>query len=433
MTATNLGTDAAPETTDHGPRRRTFRLALRVGWGVADQGISSLSNLLMGVLVARAVSPEAFGGYAVVYTTFAFVLSANRGPSTDPLLVRHSGERTAQWREAIAAATGCALGIGIATGALCVGIGLLLPANLSAGFIALGIGLPGILLQDSWRFGFFSCGRPQLAFLADLLWGVLQAGALIAILATHHLTVFTAVLAFGLTAGAAGVGAAVVGGIAPNPSRIPSWLAQTRSLGARYLVENLSIGLSRQLRITLVGVIAGLAAVGAIRGAEILAGPLTMLAAGVSQVAVPEAKEVLERAPHRLERFCFALGVPQVGLAAAWGAVAFVLVPRGLGTFLLGDNWAPASHLLLPMLMVTVLTVFGSSAMAGVRALGAAPRSLAAQVSNAAVTLVCSVAGAVLGGALGSYWGLTLGTGLGVILWWRQLRFAIRDHLGASS
>lgn len=406
------------------------RVALRVGWGVADQGISSLGNLVLGVLVARALSPHDFGAYAVAFTTFGFILSANRGPSTDPLLVRHSGPRTAEWRRAVSACTGCALTIGIASGIGCLLVGLALPGQLEAGFVALGIGMPGILLQDSWRFAFFSSGQAHLAFASDLLSGLLQTGGLLTLVAFHELTVFSAILVFGLTTGLAGLASVAVGRIVPNLLLVRSWLVQTRSLGTRYLVENLSLGTFRQLRMATIGLIAGLAAVGAIRGAEILTGPLMMLNAGVSQVAVPEAKQVLDRSPHRLERFCLALAAPQIAVTALWAVVAFAFVPRGLGHLLLGDSWKAAAQLLPPMMVVTVTTIFANGAIAGVRALGASRRSMATQLCNTTVMFALSTLGAVATGtALGSYWGFAAAGVFGTTCWWWQLRQAVAGHL----
>lgn len=420
-----------PGEGTHTQRRR---VALRVGWGVADQGISSLSNLLLGVLVARALSADDFGAYAVAFTTFGFIVSANRGPSTDPLLVRHSGPCTTEWRRAVAACTGCALAIGIAAGILCVIVGAVLPGELRAGFIALGIGLPGILLQDSWRFAFFSSGQAHRAFGSDLLSGLLQTGGLLTLVAVHGLTVFSAILVFGLTTTVAAVASAAVGGIAPNLMLVRSWLVQTRSLGTRYLVENLSLGTFRQLRMATIGLIAGLTAVGAIRGAEILTGPLMMLNAGVSQVAVPEARQVLDRSPRRLARFCLALAVPQLAVTAIWGAIAFTLVPHGLGHLLLGDSWKAASELLPPMMVVTVTTVLANGAIAGVRALGASRRSMATQLCNTTVMFALSTAGAfVTRDAVGSYWGFAVAGVLGMAFWWWQLQRAIDGHLQLAS
>ena len=59
------------------------------------------------------------------------------------------------------------------------------------------------------------------------------------------------------------------------------------------------------------GVFAGLAAVGEIRAAEILMGPLLIIVSGVSQVAVPEIVAVAARATRRVAAFCLWMGAVQ--------------------------------------------------------------------------------------------------------------------------
>ena len=39
-------------------------------------------------------------------------------------------------------------------------------------FLALGVTLPLLMLQDSWRFAFFALGRGSQAFLNDSVWAV---------------------------------------------------------------------------------------------------------------------------------------------------------------------------------------------------------------------------------------------------------------------
>src|SRR5271163_2483268 len=56
------------------------------------------------------------------------------------------------------------------------------------------------------------------------------------------------------------------------------------------------------------GVITGLAAVGAVRGAQLLLGPFQALRMGIGLMAVPEATRVLTRSRRRLNTFCVLLG-----------------------------------------------------------------------------------------------------------------------------
>jgi len=59
-----------------------------------------------------------------------------------------------------------------------------------------------------------------------------------------------------------------------------------------------------------------------------------------------------------------------------------------------------------------------SGAAAGLRALGAAKRSMSAQLVSSAAYVGFGLAGAVLGGALGSAWGVALATWTGAAVWW---------------
>ena len=400
----------------------------RLGWGVADQGVSSLSNFALGVVAAKSLDPAGFGAFTLAYLTYAFVLSAARGPSTDPLMVRFSYAEPTVWRRAVAASSATAMAGGVLAGALCVLAGLLLPGDLGGAFLALGVGLPGLMLQDSYRFAFFSAGRGEKALINDAFWGVTMLATLVALVKTDRADVVSCVLAFGATATlAAGLGCLQCR-VSPRPQAVVAWLRDHRDLGGRYLLENVSIGASRHLRMVAVGAIAGLAAVGEIRGAEILMGPILILVSGVSQVAVPEVAAVAARSAKRVSRFCAWLGAVQASCALVWAVVIAVLLPRGVGDLLIGDLWEAAAALLLPVAALVVIGCFEVAAAAGVRALAASRRSLAAQLMSAGIYLVLGTAGAALDGARGACWGAAAAALVASVLWWVQLSRAITEH-----
>jgi len=408
---------------------RLLATVRRLGWGVADQGISSLSNFALGIVAAKSLDPTEFGAFTLAYVTFAFVLSASRGPSTDPLMVRFSHAEPAAWRHAVAAATATATSFGVLAGSVCVLVGLLLPAQVGYGFIALGVGLPGLMLQDSYRFAFFSSGKGALAFLNDTVWGLLQVLTLLALVVLDRADAVTCILAFGGTATlAAGLGF-VQCRVLPRLGGVRGWLHDHRDLGGRYLIENVSSGGARQLRMVAVGVFAGLAAVGEIRAAEILMGPLLIIVSGVSQVAVPEIVAVAARATRRVAAFCLWMGAVQALAALVWIVLLTVMLPRGVGELLLGDLWVPAAELVPPVGALIVIGCFEVAAAAGVRALAASRRSLTAQVSSSTLYLLAGAIGAELGGAKGSCWGVAAAAAVGVLVWWYHLRRAIAERI----
>ncbi|MCD6639298.1 MAG: hypothetical protein LT071_05230 [Nocardioides sp.] len=402
----------------------------RLGWGVIDQAASSLTNFVLGVVVARDLGAEGFGAFSLAYLTYAFVLSGTRGVATDPLLVRLSGPESPAWRRGVAGAAGTSLVAGAFAGLACVLLGLLvLPDSVAPAFIALGAVLPAILLQDSYRFAFFAIGRPALALVNDLVWGVLLTLVLVVLVVSERGSTVTYLLAFGGTAGLAAFAGLRRSGVPPEPRSASWWVREHRALGHRYLVENVAIGGARQVRFYALGLLAGLTAVGEVRAAEILMGPFLVMLMGVSQVAVPEGVQVLSRGAAGLRRFSLWLGACQAAAAAVWAVTVLVVLQWGVGELVLGPLWQPAAALLPPVAVGMVMGGFEIGAAAGVRALGAARRSLAAQLTNASLYVTGGIVGALVDGARGSCWGVAAATTLGVGVWWWQLSRGLEEHV----
>ena len=114
----------------------------RLGPGLADQAVSSLTNFAVSIYVARSLGAAEFGAFSLAYVTYGFVLNASRGLATDPLLVRYSGAEIPAWRRAVSACTGTALAVGFVAGLLAVGVAALLHGTPQQAFLALGITLP---------------------------------------------------------------------------------------------------------------------------------------------------------------------------------------------------------------------------------------------------------------------------------------------------
>ena len=405
-------------------RRKAGR---RLGWGVADQAVSSLTNFAVIIYVARTLPAAQFGAFSLAYVTYSFALNASRGLATDPLMVRFSGADLPAWRRAVASSSGTAAVVGLASGTCVLAVGALLGGTTRAAFVALGLTLPGLLLQDSWRYAFFAIGRGSRAFLNDTVWALALLPALVLLKMTGHANVFWFVFAWGA---AAAVGAAVgplQARVVPRLSAAWAWVSQHRDLGPRYLAENTSNSGAGQLRTYGIGLILGLAAVGYVQAATTLMGPFLVVFMGMSLVTVPEAARVLRRSPRHLRLFCLLVGGGLAVAGLAWGVVLLVALPRGFGDWLLGPIWRPAYPLVLPLTISVVGACFAMGASAGLHALGAAKRSLRAMILASAAYLACGLVGAVAGGAVGTVRGAAVATWTGALLWWWQLRVALRE------
>ena len=422
-TVTTEGEETAPSAPRAGPAWRA--VAGRLSWGLADQAASSLTNFAVGIYVARSLGPAAFGVFSLAWVTYGVVLNVSRGLATDPLVVRFSAVPVASWRAAVARSSGTALGVGAVLGAVCAVVGLCLGGGVGLAFVWLGVVLPALLLQDAWRFAFFAAGNGRKAVVNDLVWGVALVPAMVVAARVGSVSAF--VLAWGASAAVAAVYGCLQCGIRPRTTGARGWLREHHDLGYRYLVENVSLSGAVQLRAYGLGAIVGVGAVGVVRGAELLLGPFLALLMGLSLVTVAEAARVLRQAPHRLARFCLLLGGGQAVAALLWG-VALLLVPDRGGELVLGAVWHSASELIVPATLGVAGAGLGVGAASGLRALGAARRSLRSQLFASACYVTGGLGGAAVGGTVGSAWGVAAATLSASAVWWLHLRAALREH-----
>lgn len=404
------------------------RVARRFGWGLADQMVSSLSNAAVSFYVARALGATQFGAFSLAYVTYSFALNASRGLATDPLIVRFSGTDIAAWRRAVAESTGTAIVVGMVTGACALVAAAVLSGTARLAFLALGLTLPGLLLQDSWRYSFFALGRGSQAFLNDTVWTLTVIAPMVFLRIAHHNSVFLFVLVWGMTATVAACVGPLQARVIPRPSFAWQWVSRHRDLGPRYLAENTANSGSGQLRIYGVGLIAGLAAIGYVQAAGLLMGPFLVVFMGISLVTVPEAARILRHSPRHLRLYCLLVGGGLAVMGLIWGLVLLAALPKGLGNFLLGKQlWKPTYPLVLPFTVSVMGGCLIGGATAGLRALGAARRSLRAMILASVIFLGLGLVGAYYDGAVGTTLGIAIATWVGALLWWWQLGVAMRE------
>jgi len=388
-------------------RRGAGRLAGRAGWALLDQGISSFTNFALGILIARSVSADEFGAFSLAFATYVVIVNLARALGTQPLVIRYSGVTPMQWRRGAAAAMGTMFVTGIVIGLFCIAGGALGGGTAGLTFVALGIALPALLVQDGWRFVFFAGGRDRDAVITDFVWAVALIGFLIA---ATRLTPGApgAVLGWGASAVLGGLVGAWRAGVIPRPRQTRSWLHEHRDLVGRFSAEVL-IGLgANQATIYVVGFTAGLAEAGSLRAAQILLGPMHVVLQAAHLIAVPEGVRIRLRRP---ERFRLAIGGLSIGLASVIGlwVLVLALLPVNVGQALLGDSWAEAQLVLVPLGLALVAQGVSGGALVGLRVLADAKSSLRARILDSTFSFVLGVGGALLGGAIGAAWGVAAG------------------------
>jgi O-antigen/teichoic acid export membrane protein len=409
------------------PWRRLRKASRRLSWGVADQAMSSVSNFAVNIYIARTLGAVSYGAFALAYVTYGFAVNASRGLGTDPLLVRFSGTNTPTWRQAVASCTGTATVVGVVTGACALVAGVLFSGTTRLAFLALGLTLPGLLLQDSWRFAFFAHGRGRQAFLNDTIWTVTLLPALVYLRRTGHANVFWLVLAWGAAAAVAAAVGPLQARVLPKVTDAWSWVSKHRDLGPRYLAEGTLNSSQSQLRNYGVGLILGLAAVGYVQAASTLMGPFMVIFFGMGLVLLPEAARILRNSPRHLALFCACASGGLALLGLTWGVVLVVALPRGLGHFMLGSIWRPTYPLVAPSAIAVMGGCVQAGAGTGLHALGAARRSLRAMALISALFVASGLVGAIADGAFGTMCGAAVASWIGALLFWLQLRKALRE------
>ncbi|MGW5190186.1 hypothetical protein ACWEOO_13080 [Kribbella sp. NPDC004138] len=401
------------------------QVAGRLGWGIGDQAVSSLGNFLLGVFVARLLGATGLGALGLAFLAYSVALNCSRALSTDALMVRYSVSDHDARKQAMAASGGVALLVGAISGVICllIGFGLKLHtpgSEVGAAFVALGIVMPGLTFQDSWRSAFFAAGEGAKTFVNDTVWTVLMLAVLFG---GRYLDfgITAALLTFGGTAALAGLYGIRQSGVLPRPAHAVGWLRRHSDLGPRFLVENVVLGAGGQVRTLIVAATGGLAAAGSIRGAEMLIGPVAALLMGVGQVAVPEAARALQRGDRSLWRLCAGLSGGLSAMALGWGAVILVIFPLGLGELVLGSVWPGAHALVLGVIVSAAAGCLHVGPSAGLRALGRADRTMQCQIVVTSLFVGLAAIGGVLWDAQGVVWGSAIASVAGVGIWWSRL------------
>jgi hypothetical protein len=374
----------------------------RSGWVMADYAVSAATNVLVTLTVARQVTGAEFGSFALLYGYYVLVLELSRAAFSEPLLIRLPA-RADQGRRRLGDSAGSAAVFGVLAAVALVPLAATVLGGLGVSALTIAVSLPGLLVQDALRVGFVALGQGRKALLNDLFWGVSQCAALGLL---TLLGVGSAALGAWAGAGLAAAGLGLLQARAvPRVGALRGWMRDYGRLARPYVAEVATIAIATYAGMLTVGVVAGTAAVGALRAGTTMLGPVGLVCAAGRTVAISECSRIVAHAPCRLERMMLVLGACLTAAVGCWGLVT-VSLPASVGRELVGASW-PGARAVLPALIVVqlmsaIVVTFGGA----MRALEAIRAQLALRVLGGILTFLGLAVGATWQGAVGGAVGL---------------------------
>lgn len=406
----------------NGGTSRLSRLLGKAGWNLFDQGLSSLTNIALGLLVVHQVSKDDFGAYSVAFLLFGLLIAVERAGVGHVMSIRHCNETEEGMREVAARAFGTVLCLAAPGGAVIALSGLVLGGVLRGPLMAFGILMAPLLLQDTARMVFFAQSKPHLAALNDTVWAVAQFVLMGTLIVMGAATATSLPAAWGASAGAGAVLAMVQLRVVPRPSAFGGWVRKHRDLLGYLLPETLLTSGGDKAAYFLVGGMIGLAGIGAVNGARQVLNPLLIITSAAVSFMMPEISRREELTARMRRLIGLTLGFAMAAMTVAYVGLV-LLLPYGVGHWVFKQSWAGIHSVLLPMGLFSAVSAACAGPFIVIAGMGHAKRTFRLTVLQT-VLLPLMPLGALYGGASGAAWGLCAGAVI-LLPFWIAALFAV--------
>lgn len=399
-------------------------------WTLADQAVSSLTNVALSIVVARLVTSDEFGGFSVALIAFSFAIGLLRAIVCEPQVISAVKLGPRGRARAAREATGTAVSLGLVGALICTLVAIPLTPEARWSLWGLALTLPGILVQDTMRFIFFSARRPHLATVIDVVWAVAQFTGIAVLIGLGFDGLFWFVLAWGGAAGLSGLLGLFLNRTVPRPLRTVAWWRRQHNLSSRLAMDYLILMGLVNLAYFLVGAILGLRALGALRGTQVLLGPLQLISSSITAFALPLFSRI--SAGGRSVLWPSALTSAGAGLIAIGWGLALLILPDSIGTMLLGETWALAKQVLPQMSVVYIAISAATGALIGLKSMTHSGTVLGVTLIQAPLFLLLGTLGAQFFGLSEAAVGMAVAQVIGTAVAWFALLHRSRSHFEAA-
>ncbi|MBL8931961.1 MAG: hypothetical protein JNL54_17905 [Kineosporiaceae bacterium] len=415
---------------------RYARLARRASWNITDQVITALTNTLLFVVLARSVGLAQLDAFTNAFYVFTLVIGVGRALVGQVLSVRFSDVHGSAWRTGLTQAFGFIVGLTVTISVVVAAVGGALWLVLDRpgpgrALLALAAVLPALIMQDACRMAFFAQSLARNAAANDALWALIQFGAIAALIRLGHADAAWLILAWGGGAAFCVVIALSQLRVVPDPRAAVAWGRRTWDLSRFFLTENLLTSGAFTGGFLLVGVLVGEGAVSAIRGAQVLVGPLETLSSAMFTFALPELSRRAWLGARTRWTIATGASAAMVAIALTYTAGLW-LMPDEVGRMIFRDNWDGPASVLLPVALGSVAARACLGPAVTIYAMGLARRTFRLMLVEAPLVLSLMLGGAVIDGVAGAAWGLMINQSLLVPLWFLTLWSVLRSPDAAT-
>ena len=385
---------------DHGRiRHKLIPWAMKGGLALLDQGVFAGSNFAISILLARWLTPEQYGAYAVAFAVFLFLLNFHQALLLEPMLVFGSAVYRNSLRGYMKALLLIHAGMSaLMFGGLCVSALVAMRMGRANGLpgalFGIAIAAPTVLLFWLTKRTFYLKLSPAPSAAAAVLYCILTLGGLALVYRqTHQLTALSAFLlmAFG------GLGASLVLLVylrskLTSTEADPS-LAEIVSRHWRYgrwaLGANAMMWVPINAFYPILSKFAGMAEAGQLKALMNFAAPMLQACSAVHSLMLPYAARVLQARGQsgisvvlrRMTLLCVAFAVPYWIILLVFRGPAFNLLYSG--------RYTEVAHLLPIVALASIAgsAFFGPSIV--LRSLES-PRLIFAAVSISSIVAVAA-------------------------------------------
>jgi O-antigen/teichoic acid export membrane protein len=385
--------------------------------GLVDQAVASLSNVLLVVAVARTSSAEQTGTFSLAYLVFAFGLGLARATIGDASILRPAPGEGKERRLTRAHLSGL-LVLFASVGAL-LGIGLGLVAWLTGDRLIGGLAVGALfgLVLEAYRYRGIGAGRYASVLGLDACWLLLVAAAWLWAPGGRG----TAITWYWAAAALATLVLAACSVQRPClPSELGRFVTGVRPYAKGAAADFLVAKSATYIVYYVLGATIGVAAVGALRVAEVVLGPVNTALQAAQTVGLAELAR-RRRVDVPSPGGAVLAGSLLLGAGAVALCLALLALPESALRSLFGESTRLVRSVLLPLAVSKGLGAVAIGAVVLLRVEQRPGQVARVRSISGVAQLVAAVGLSVVAGLQGAAWGLVGGALCTAVLMWAAL------------